>query len=376
MKPINAAVMFANAGIGEFYAKEANVKNMVAVEFEPDRADLYKCIYKDCYVFAKDINQVMDKFIAKAKEYHCSLLMASPPCQGHSKANTSKDKDKDVRNSLILKVTEAVEKGDFDNVMIENVPEFLDYSSSSILPKLEGKTIRQYLDKFFKDHGYTVNFYQKVNAREYSSTPQHRVRAIVLASKIGEWVLPPELPKNQWRTLRDAIADLPSLEAGERAIVKYAKNPKWCKKLDKLKYHNAPYWSERDVKIMKHTATGHSAFENEEKKYRPVRKDGTPKELYATAYRRPKWDGPFPCILRNSTGMGGMVTCHPGRARKNGTYTDARAYTVLELLRGYDLPDDFPFPAWAIDDDKLLREVLGEAFAPRLVQRILMTIPR
>lgn len=116
--------------------------------------------------------------------------------------------------------------------------------------------------------------------------------------------------------MRDAIADLPSLEAGERAIVKYAKNPKWCKKLDKLKYHNAPYWSERDVKIMKHTATGHSAFENEEKKYRPVRKDGTPKELYATAYRRPKWDGPFPCILRNSTGMGGMVTCHPGRARK------------------------------------------------------------
>ena len=78
MKKINAAVMFANAGIGEFYAHLANVKNMVAVEYDPDRADLYKCIYPHCYVFPDDINKVMEAFIAKAKECNCSLLMASP----------------------------------------------------------------------------------------------------------------------------------------------------------------------------------------------------------------------------------------------------------------------------------------------------------
>lgn len=129
MKQINAAVMFANAGIGEFYAHLANVKNMVAVEYDPDRADLYKCIYPHCYVFPDDINKVMEAFIAKAKECNCSLLMASPPCQGHSRANQSENKDEDIRNRLILKVTDAVEKGNFDTVMIENVPEFLDYSS-------------------------------------------------------------------------------------------------------------------------------------------------------------------------------------------------------------------------------------------------------
>lgn len=52
-----------------------------------------------------------------------------------------------------------------------------------------------------------------------------------------------------------------------------------------------------------------------------------------------------------------------GRKLNDRTYSDARAYTILELLRSYDLPDDFPFPAWALDEDKLLREVLGEAFA-------------
>lgn len=375
MKQINAAVMFANAGIGEFYAYLANVKNMVAVEFEPERADLYKCIYPHCHVIPQDINIAMDEFLTKSKENDCSLLMASPPCQGHSKANQSENKDDDIRNRLILKVTEAVERGNFNTVMIENVPEFLDYSSDKILPELKGKTIRQYLEDFFPAHGYVVRIYHKVDARKYSSTPQKRVRAIVLASKIGSWTLPDQLPEEQWRNLEDAIGDLPSLEFGEYGAEKYENDPVWSKKLDMLKYHNAPYWSERDVEIMKHTATGCSAFNNPPE-YRPTKKDGTEKEYYKTAYFRPKWRDAFPCVLRGSDGIGGMITCYPGRLLSDGTYSDARAYTILELLRSYDLPDDFPFPAWALDEDKLLREVLGEAFAPRLVQRILETMPR
>ena len=34
MREIKAAVMFANAGIGEFYARHANVKVVVAIELE------------------------------------------------------------------------------------------------------------------------------------------------------------------------------------------------------------------------------------------------------------------------------------------------------------------------------------------------------
>ena len=71
-----------------------------------------------------------------------------------------------------------------------------------------------------------------------------------------------------------------------------------------------------------------------------------------------------------------MVTCHPGRELPDGTYSDARAYTILELLRSYALPNDFPFPAWASDEEKLLRDVLGEAFAPLLVKNILLNMPR
>ena len=102
-------------------------------------------------------------------------------------------------------------------------------------------------------------------------------------------------------------------------------------------------------KGMRHTATGCSAFDNP-LEYRPTKKDGTPKEYCRSAYRRPKWNDAFPCILRESDGMGGMITCHPGRLQEDGTYSDARAYTVLELLRGYDLPHDFPFPAWTLSN--------------------------
>lgn len=369
--------MFANAGIGEFYAHLANVTNVVAVEYDPDRADLYKCMYKHCHVIPQDVNlpETMDEFISKSKELNAKLLMASPPCQGHSKANQSENKDEDIRNRLILKVTEAVESGEYDYVMIENVPSFLDYSSDKILPELKGKTIREYLDEFFPAHGYTLNIFQYVDARKYSSTPQQRVRAICLACKKGSWNLPEMFPKDQWGTIYSAIGNLPSLEAGEKAILKYADDKKWSEKLDMLKYHNAPYWAEKDIEVMKHTATGCSAFKNPPE-FRPKKRDGSDKEFYRSAYRRPNWNDHFPCVLRDSDGMGGMVTCHPGIEQDDGTYSDARAYTILELLRSYDLPDDFPFPDWAIDEEDLLRDVLGEAFAPRLVQRILEVMPR
>lgn len=363
----NAGIMFGNAGMGEFYAHLAGVQNKVMVEYDSDRADIYKCIYPHCHVIPKDITQkeTMDEFIEKCREFNVSLLMASPPCQGHSLANQSEDKDEDIRNRLILQVVEAIERYPFKRVMIENVPSFLDYSSDTILPELKGATIREYLGDFLSLRGYFANIYQYVDARKYSSTPQKRVRAIVLASKDREWKLPPMLPKEQWRTLEDAIGDLPSLEAGERGPGIY---------------DVAPQWDERYINIMKHTPTGCSAFNNSPE-FQPYRRDGKKSKFYRTSYVRPKWDGAFPCVLRGSAGMGGMITCHPGRyigddENGNPLYNNARAYTIHELLRSYDLPDDFPFPDWAIDEDDLLRDVLGEAFAPRLVQRILEVRPR
>ena len=377
MREIKAAVMFANAGIGEFYARHANVKVVVAIELETDRADLYKSIYPDCEVINGDVTnpEDMESFLKKCREDNVELLLASPPCQGHSKANQSENKDEDIRNRLILNVTQTIDAYPFKNVLIENVPDFLDYQSDTILPEFEGLTVRAFLEKFFADRNFKVDINQYVNAREYSETPQNRTRAIVLASKISNWSLPPKLPQEKWKTIEDAIGDLPSLESGERGIIKYENDPDWKDRLDILKYHNAPYWKEKDVEVMKHTATGCSAFDNLPP-YRPTKKNGEPKEYYRSAYRRPKWSDAFPCVLQGSDGMGGMVTCHPGRELPDGTYSDARAYTILELLRSYALPDDFPFPAWASDEEDLQRDVLGEAFAPLLVKNILLNMPR
>ena len=201
MREIKAAVMFANAGIGEFYARHANVKVVVAIELETDRADLYKSIYPDCEVINGDVTnpEDMESFLKKCQEENVELLLASPPCQGHSKANQSENKDEDIRNRLVLNVTQTIDAYPFKNVLIENVPDFLDYQSDTILPEFGGLTVREYLEKFFAERNFKVDINQYVNAREYSETPQNRTRAIVLASKISNWSLPPKLPKEKWK---------------------------------------------------------------------------------------------------------------------------------------------------------------------------------
>ena len=92
------------------------------------------------------------------------------------------------------------------------------------------------------------------------------------------------------------------------------------------------------------------------------------------SFCRKKWDEPCNTILQASDGIGGHKTIHPGRPHADGTWSDARALTVLELLRVTGLPDDYPIPEWA--SDKLARDVIGECFLPELVKRLLLMIPR
>ena len=63
---------------------------------------------------------------------------------------------------------------------------------------------------------------------------------------------------------------------------------------------------------------------------------------------------------------------HPGRLLADGTYSDARALSILELLRLTGLPDDWNIPDWA--SDNLIRQVIGEAFPPKFAESLLTTM--
>ena len=59
---------------------------------------------------------------------------------------------------------------------------------------------------------------------------------------------------------------------------------------------------------------------------------------------------------------------HPGRLLEDGTYSDARVLTPLELMILNSLPED-----WGIPDDTpeiLIRQVIGESIPPLMIERI------
>jgi DNA (cytosine-5)-methyltransferase 1 len=141
-----------------------------------------------------------------------------------------------------------------------------------------------------------------------------------------------------------------------------------------LKWHYAPAinWNQRAV--LMHTPSGRSARDNITK-WQPVNVDGIPcNAKHGGIFGRNDWGKPCHTVLMSSNTISGDWTIHPGRPLSGGTYSDARYFTILELLRITGLPDSYEIPTWA--SDKLIRDVIGECFVPRHVERLMTTLPR
>lgn len=352
-KKINGMSLFSSAGIGEYYLSRVGVQIVVANELIPKRGDLYRKIYPNHKMVIGDImeEEVFEKVRDIAVENNVEFLIASPPCQGISVAGKNRkieDMAKDSRNYLITQVVKMIQEISPSYVIIENVPLLL-----KLKLFIEGEllTVEEILEKEFNEL-YNID-YGIYDTSDYG-TPQVRKRAIIRMYKKGLiWNLPQKSHKKI--TVRDAIGDLPSLEAGEESGIKW---------------HYGRNHDENQVVWMKHTSTGHSAFEN--KYYFPKKKDGTPIKGYQSSYRRIKWDEPSPTITIRNDAISSQRNVHPGKLLKDGTYSDARVMTVLELMRLTGLPDDWPIP----DDtpELLIRQVLGECIPPLLIEALVKEI--
>lgn len=347
---IKGASLFSNVGVDEFFLKNANVKIVLANELIKKRAEFYSHLYPDVKMINGDITDenIFNKLVIEFKKNKLDFLLATPPCQGFSIAGKM-DKD-DNRNELIKYVINFIEKTMPNNILIENVPGFLKFCLEINDEKV---TIKDYIINSLTKLGYYINF-KIADAANYK-TPQFRKRAIFLISKIKKWEFPVE---SEWISVRESIYDLPSLEAGEESFIN--------------KYHIAKKHNKRHIKWMQNTPTGKSAHDNE--KFFPKKKDNTRIKGYSTTYKRIEWDKPAPTITMANGSISSQNNVHPGRKQKDGTYSDARVLTILELLRLTGLPDDWNIPNWA--SDKLIREVLGECFPPKFALEMIKTMPK
>lgn len=360
---IKGLSLFSNVGIGEMYLKKCGIDIVLANEIQKDRADFYKTVYPKCEMILGDIYEKYTEIIEKAKKYNCKFLMATPPCQGMSVAG--KRIYSDSRNQLIIPVLNAIKDLNPDYVLIENVPQLLklriEYNN-----KID--TVENIINSEFGKK-YNINKNKIINAQDYG-VPQNRKRAIILLSKKNKW----EFPKkdNKLITVREAIGDLPSVEAIVDGNINFFKDNdkkiEECKKIHK--WHIPKEHSKRHVEIMMHTPTGHSAFENEY--YYPKKIDGTKVRGYNTTYKRMEWDKPSPTITTANGVLSSQCNVHPGRELKDGTYSDARVLTVYEIMRLFTINDDWNIPEWA--NENFVRKVIGEGIPPLLIEKIVKNI--
>jgi DNA (cytosine-5)-methyltransferase 1 len=124
---------------------------------------------------------------------------------------------------------------------------------------------------------------------------------------------------------------------------------------------------------MKHTPTGHSAFENEI--YYPKKTDGSRVKGYNTTYKRMEWDKPAPTVTTYNHTISSFHNVHPGNLDvTTGLYSDARVLTIFELMRVSSLPDDWNVPENA--SSNVLREVMGEGVPPRLLEHAIIELEK
>ncbi len=347
-KRLKGISLFASAGIGETYFKEVGVDILVANELIKQRADLYKSISPETNVICGDITDArVFESIIEAAPKPLDFILASPPCQGMSIAGKNREQasfEVDPRNYLITYVVKAIQRMHPTYVLIENVLALLkvklEYND-------EMRSILEILGLEFGDQ-YSIDS-KVVDSSDYG-VPQARLRAIIKMHKKGTvWNWPQKYDHKI--TVREAIGYLPSLEAGERS---------------NIKWHYARPHTPENVLWMKHTPTGHTAFENPV--YFPQKKDGTPVKGYHSSYRRIKWDAPAPTITIRNDCIASQRNVHPGRQLPDGTYSDARVLTPLELMILDSLPVDWNIPSDT--PELLIRQCIGESIPPLMLKQI------
>lgn len=403
--------LFASGGIGDLALKSVGVEAIVANELLCERAEVFKYNYSNCQVFAGDIYVKKEEIINTTRDLlngeQLDFLLATPPCQGMSKNGRGKLLNRirkgerpvlDSRNRLIIPTIEIIEKLLPKIVVIENVPEMRDtlieYDSELI-------GIIDFVKKELQPLGY-VGCEEVIEFADYG-VPQRRQRLIAVFSRddnmknyyeIHSSFIPqpthsavPTKDITPWITVRDAIKDVPSLDAGS---LKEANSH--------IPFHNVPILDEEKYFWVSNTPVESGAFDNQCVKCgfsgnpihgaskdkdginkankdtpihclkcgallpRPwVKKDGEYRLMkgYSSAYRRMKWDLPATALTTNLSYACSDSKLHPEQNRTLSLYEAFIIHTVDKYDYKWNRRDGKKV------SDKLIREIIGESIPPR-----------
>ena len=354
---LNALDLFAGAGGFSAGVEQAGINVVAAVEFNPQIAKTYEHNHPGTKMIVDDIKNISAETIEtifKKQGVKCNIIFGGPPCQGFSMAgNRIRSKVsflEDARNYLFKEYIRMVETLKPDVFVIENVPGILNYNDGAV---------KEEIYTTFEKLGYKID--SKVLCAADFGVPQTRHRAVFIGNKLG---IEPSLlfpiashTEDTYVTIRDAISDLPPVEAGKGqevtpytdgvTLTEYQKT--MVSPTGTVYNHESSNHKPKTLKILSMIKQGQTMKDLPEEYHT--------KSVHSGAYGRMVYDKPaYTLTTRLNTPSVGRIT-HP---------TQDRTITLREAARIQSFPDDYRF----IGDITSVGMQIGNAVPPLLAKAI------
>jgi len=327
------------------FARKKSFRVVGAVDNDPHATAAYE---KNLGIvpITDDVQQISaGKLLRRAglRKGECTVLIGCAPCQSFSAHRRGRKRTAidAIRNSLPFAWLGLVKGIRPRHICFENVPGLVKASG--------GRIFRQFLAEL-ESLGYKVAWAIE-DAADYG-VPQHRKRLLVVGSRVAEPRLPrvthasPESDEvlagnlRPWRTVREAIADLPALNSGEVDI------------LDE--YHAARNQKAIVIERLRHIGEGESHRNLPRRLRLECHKNH---KGHPDVYGRMRWDAPSPTLT------GGCTNLTKGRF---GHPAQHRSITLREAMRIQTFPRKT-----VLDGTKDRMQLLvGNAVPPLLARQI------
>jgi DNA (cytosine-5)-methyltransferase 1 len=368
--------LFAGAGGLTTGFHLAGFNSLCAIDVDKKALATYKHNFPNSKIINQDIRTIKPDQLRSElglQREELTALIGGPPCQGFSRNIPAVERSlNEPRNQLYKTFLEFVEEFRPIYVVMENV--------SEILKAYDGE-VRKQISEQLELLGYKVAS-ASLNAANYG-IPQTRTRAFFVAS-LGKLPTFPQAThfddsksyctdkKSYYQsslcetnfseiiTVRNAIDDLPPLEAGKEYTEEiYPSEPKTAYQTI-MRYQS--------TKIYNHIARALSPIQlararilKEGEDARNLPSDLAPKKHYSGAYGRLFWDKPARTITR--------WVFHPGSGRFFHP-TQNRTITIREAARLHSFPDKFYFLGTYTE----MSSQIGESVPPLLAKAIATSI--
>jgi DNA (cytosine-5)-methyltransferase 1 len=310
---------------------------VLAMEHDEAIAGVFKANFARAHVVPGDVAAAFDgdlgaplttaEHLARLVASNIDVLVAGPPCQGHSDLNNH-TRRADPKNALYLRVARAVEVLLPRLVVIENVPP-VQWDKTNVVD-----ATRTHLEKLgYSVHGEVVDL-------RYTGVPQTRKRFLLVASRLDAFVPLMEVGALQtsWgdhgaRNVEWAIADLRGKE-GSSLLDTAARSSEDNKKRIDYLFDNEAWDLPDSERPDCHRLKEHS---------------------YRSVYGRLWWDKPAPTVTTGFGSMGQGRYVHP---------LERRTLTPHEAARLQSFPDWY---SWPTKKRTVLSTMIGNAVPPLLM---------